>query len=87
MDPNIKTKVVYTVIERPGARAFWTRIGVGWHNRDGSLALRLDAVPITGLLQVRDQEQRDDQSKPTGAADRPPLREVPRPLDTAGSLA
>ena len=51
---NMKT--VYTVVERGPGKSYWVRVGVGFTNRDGSLNLRLDAVPVNGLLQVRDYE-------------------------------
>jgi len=55
---NMKT--VWTVVERTtaaaGTRSYWTRVGVGFVNRDGSLNLRLDAIPINGQLQVREWE-------------------------------
>jgi hypothetical protein len=59
MDTN-KMKVVYTINER-GERSFWTRIGVAYVNRDGSLNVKLDAVPVNGTMQVRDWTPRDDQ--------------------------
>ncbi|WP_394823235.1 hypothetical protein [Pendulispora albinea] len=46
-------KIAYTVSERQG-RSFWTRIGVGYINRDGSINIRLDAMPVSGNLQLRD---------------------------------
>lgn len=52
-------KVVYTVLDRPSGKAIWTRIGAGWINRDGSMTLRLDALPVNGTLQVRDPDERD----------------------------
>jgi hypothetical protein len=51
---NMKT--VYTVVERGPGKSFWVRVGVGFTNRDGSLNLRLDAIPVNGLLQVREWE-------------------------------
>lgn len=48
-------KIVYTVTER-GERSFWTRIGAAFQNRDGSITVRLDAMPINGTLQIRDDE-------------------------------
>ena len=49
-------KVVYTVVERAPGKSFWTRVGVGFVNRDGSMNLHLDAIPISGKLQVREWE-------------------------------
>jgi hypothetical protein len=48
-------KSVYTIVDR-GGKTFWVRIGVGFTNRDGSLNLRLDAIPVNGSLHVRDWE-------------------------------
>lgn len=53
-------RVVYTVIEREGSRSFWLRVGAAWTNRDGSVTLRLDALPVNGVLQIRDAEERRD---------------------------
>jgi hypothetical protein len=56
-------KHVYTVTER-NEKSFWTKIGMAFQNRDGSLTVRLDAVPINGVLQIRDEDygarQRDE---------------------------
>ena len=52
------TKAVYMITEREGARSLWTRVGSAWVNRDGSTTLRLDALPLSGTLQVRDPEPR-----------------------------
>jgi hypothetical protein len=65
MDSN-KMKVVYTITER-GERSFWTKIGVAYVNRDGSLNVKLEAVPVNGTMQVRDWAPRDEQA---GAEDR-----------------
>lgn len=48
-------KIVYTVTEK-GDKSFWTRIGAAFTNRDGSLTVRLDAVPVNGMLQIRDED-------------------------------
>ena len=48
-------KVVYSITERAG-RSYWTRVGIGFENRDGSLNLRLEAFPVNGQLQVREWE-------------------------------
>jgi hypothetical protein len=58
-DQTKNMKAVYTVIERGQGKSFWVRVGVGFTNRDGSLNLRLDAVPVNGTLQVRDWEPYD----------------------------
>jgi hypothetical protein len=48
-------KLVYTVTEK-GDKTFWTRIGAAFQNRDGSINVRLEAVPVNGMLQIRDEE-------------------------------
>ncbi len=51
---------VYAIPEkREGEKSFWTKIGVAFTNRDGSINLLLDALPLgTNRLQIR--EMRDD---------------------------
>jgi hypothetical protein len=84
-------KVVYTVVERGQGKSFWTRIGVGFTNKDGSLNLRLDAVPINGTLQVREWEPATDRASgdraqgPDGAS-RPRPGQRPRELNTDSLL-
>lgn len=57
-------KVAYSVSERAG-KSYWTRIGVGYVNKDGSWNMKLDAFPIApATLQIRDWEPRDDQRDP-----------------------
>lgn len=50
-----KMKVAYVVTER-GDKSFWNRVGVAFTNRDGSLNVKLDALPLGGHLQIRDWE-------------------------------
>ena len=55
---------------RDGEKAFWVRIGVAFTNRDGSINLFLDALPLgTNKLQVRELKERDE-ARPAGAARR-----------------
>lgn len=50
------TKVVYAITEK-GEKSFWTRVGVAYVNRDASLTIKLDALPVSGTLQVRDDDR------------------------------
>ena len=52
-------KIVYAITER-GERSYWTRIGVAYTNRDGSLNIKLDAIPVSGTMQVREWTRRED---------------------------
>ena len=55
---------------RDGEKAFWVKIGVAFTNRDGSINLILDALPLgTNRLQIREQKERED-ARPGGAAGR-----------------
>ena len=48
------THSCFTVRSRgDNKKAFWARIGSAWTNRDGSLTLRLDALPISGEIVIR----------------------------------
>lgn len=58
-------KVVFALTERD-QKTFWTKIGVAYVNRDGSITCKLDALPVSGQLQLRDQEReerRDDREE------------------------
>jgi hypothetical protein len=56
-------KAVYTVIEREkGGKSYWMRVGIGFVNTDGSINIKLDAMPTNGTLQVREWEARDDRN-------------------------
>jgi len=55
-----KVKIAYTVVERnKDGRKFWVRVGAAFVNRDGSLSVRLDAMPVNGELQIRDYQPRE----------------------------
>lgn len=56
--------------ERPGGgKAFWPRIGVAFTNRDGSLSILLDSLPIgTNKLQVRELKEDAARGAPVGRA-------------------
>ena len=51
-------KDVYAIYEtktETRERSRWVRVGVAFENRDGSLNVLLDALPLTGRLQIRDR--------------------------------
>ncbi len=56
-------KIVYNITERDG-RSFWNRIGVAFVNRDGSVNVKLEAVPVNGEMQIRDYVPRDENAGP-----------------------
>jgi len=52
-----------------GEKRFWTKIGVAFTNRDGSINLILEALPLgTNKLQIREAKPSPD--RPAGAAAR-----------------
>lgn len=58
MDPS-KMKAVYTIIENEKLeKPFFCRIGTAFVNRDDSLNVFLDALPVNGRLHVREIERR-----------------------------
>lgn len=52
-------KIAFALTERDG-RTFWSRVGVAFTNKDGSLTVQLDSLPVSGRLQIRDDEPRED---------------------------
>jgi hypothetical protein len=73
-------KTVFTVIDR-GGKSFWVRVGVGFTNRDGSLNLKLDAIPVNGTLQVRDWQPYE---KGADGGEAPLRARAPRARDASG---
>ena len=51
-------RVVYAIVERR-EKKYWTRVGAAFENQDGSINLVLDAIPLTGDLQIRDAQTHD----------------------------
>ena len=40
-----------------GKKAFWQEIGVAFTNRDGSINVVLNCLPLDGKLQIREQQR------------------------------
>jgi hypothetical protein len=57
-----KMKIAYVVTQR-GTNKYWTRNGVAFVNRDGSFNVKLDAIPVTGEIHVRDYVPREDREE------------------------
>lgn len=50
---------VFVVTEREQGgekRSFWTKVGSAFQNKDGSVTVKLEALPLSGTLQIRDAE-------------------------------
>ncbi len=59
--PGYKKLIAYHIIERKGLeRPIWSRIGTAFVNKDGSINVFLDQIPIDGKIQVREERQRTE---------------------------
>ncbi len=69
-DKSVQLKAVYTIVERPNSKSRWVRIGIGFVNHDGSVNVKLDAVPVNGTLHIRDHVRHDPEGQePVGRND------------------
>ncbi|HEY4485889.1 MAG TPA: hypothetical protein VI702_06195 [Nitrospiria bacterium] len=71
-DKNGKTarpmRQVFTITERNG-KSYWVRIGASFRNQDGSDTVLLDALPISGRMQIRLAAAKEAvPSRPTASA-------------------
>jgi hypothetical protein len=53
-----ESRAVYAITER-GEKSYWTKIGVAFENRDRSVTVQLDALPVSGRLQIRTEDSRN----------------------------
>ena len=49
--------VAYCIVERDEGPPAWIRCGTARHNRDGSVNVRLDALPLSGELHLRPTDE------------------------------
>lgn len=54
---------VVSPVERKDGKTAWVKVGVGFPNRDNSINMYLDALPVNQRLQLREA---DDDEKQTG---------------------
>jgi hypothetical protein len=53
--------IVYTVRDREGSKAFWTRIGAAWAHADGNgFNVQLEVVPLDGRISLRVASEKKD---------------------------
>jgi hypothetical protein len=62
MSDNGKKKTVFAITERDG-KSYWTRIGAAFTNGDGSINVALDALPVSGRLQIREDEEHEGRAQ------------------------
>jgi len=54
---SVTIKDVFSIQEKEGEeKNHWSRIGVAFVNRDNSLNVVLDALPLSGRLHIRDRK-------------------------------
>jgi hypothetical protein len=61
-EKNNDKKSVFALTERD-QKTYWTRIGAAFTNKDGSVTVQLDALPVSGRLQIREDEEREERSE------------------------
>ena len=68
MKESITLKDVFAIAEQdspsgePNSR--WTKIGVGFVNRDNSINVVLDAMPLNGRFHIRDRQKKVQTQQP-----------------------
>jgi hypothetical protein len=50
---------VYTIVDGRDGKRLFLPIGVAFENRDGSINVRLDAMPVNGMLHIRKEKEED----------------------------
>lgn len=64
MKESIQLKDVFAISEREGDnKDRWTRVGIGFVNRDNSINVILDSLPLNGRLHIRDRVAKAKESK------------------------
>ena len=72
MQENKNRKDVFTIMERPPLadgtkqKGVFVKIGIGFINHDGSINLKLNALPVNGTLHVRDYESDEERQRRFG---------------------
>lgn len=59
MSEEKKSLRVYTIVKstKENGKDYWHEIGRAFVNKDGSLNVRLNALPLNGTLHIRDENQ------------------------------
>ena len=58
-----KRKAVYTIIEIAEGKNVWRPVGSAFVNRDDSLTVLLDALPVNGRLHIREPNEPSDRQQ------------------------
>lgn len=58
----MNVRYVY-IITGKGERKFWTKVGVAFTNRDGSLNVKLESLPTNGEFHIRPYVSKEEATK------------------------
>lgn len=58
---KVQRKAAYSIRERAGKDPYWHLIGTAFVNKDGSLSLLLDSLPLDGRVHIRDFKEHTEQ--------------------------
>ena len=75
-------KVICPVEKKDGTGTHWARLGVAYGNKDESINLYLDSLPLNGKLQLREwteEELRERDQRRAGQQNRSSLSNLPPP--------
>ena len=75
MDQN-RMKIAYVITQRKD-KNFWNRVGVAFVNNDGSINVKLEAVPVSGEIQIRDYVPKDEMAGASRGHSRTDVEEEP----------
>ncbi|MFO0601053.1 MAG: hypothetical protein U0228_37435 [Myxococcaceae bacterium] len=73
------------VIENENKKSIWVKAGSAWANRDGSMNVYLDVLPLDGKLHVREPMPEQRQSSAQGDGKSNNNSNTERPLAANGS--
>jgi len=71
-----RMKIAYVITQR-NDRNFWNRVGVAFVNKDGSINVKLEAVPVSGEIQIRDYQPKDELASTGRSHSRDSVEEEP----------
>jgi hypothetical protein len=61
MPTKSPTHSCYTVRDAgTGKKGFWVEIGAAWTNKDGSLSVKLDALPVNGEIVIQPRKDAEN---------------------------
>ena len=81
-------KVICPVEKKDGTGTHWARLGVAYGNKDESINLYLDSLPLNGKLQLREwteEELRERDQRRSGSPSRNSLADLPPPPSSSSS--